>query len=253
MSGEQQGQVGDGEIANILFWIGVPLAFGLGMWTSYVLMQQTGSNASSALQDARREIRELRGGRVRLEKRLRATRNELSSVRSKLAEAKERIEQQDADRDQEGKRRAALKKRLREMRRELEELKQTNEELDARLAETPGGNAVAARPAETEEGGAEEVDSLDILAADAKVTARNETIWQYTWRLKLANRGERTIRLVGQVLFKDKQGSRVSGSPVDCRVGGGETKTVTGDCTIRSAKAEKVDQLSVTVREIAGE
>ncbi len=99
----------------------------------------------------------------------------------------------------------------------------------------------------------EDVESLDILAADARVTARNETVWQYTWRLKLANRGEQTMRLAGRVLFQDREGSRVSGAPVDCRLKGGETKTVTGDCTIRSAKAETVDKLSVTVREIADE
>ncbi len=141
MSGGQTERAADGEIANILFWIGVPLAFGLGMWTSYVLMQQGGPKSGHGLQEARKEIRELRRGRVRLEKRLRSAREKLASVQSRLSEAKKTIEQQEADRSREGKTRAALKKRLREMRAELEKLKQTNEELQTRIAESPEGDA----------------------------------------------------------------------------------------------------------------
>ncbi|MEF8788337.1 MAG: hypothetical protein V5A84_04645 [Planctomycetota bacterium] len=255
MSRGQEQHGDDGVMANILFWIGVPLAFGLGMWTSYILSQESGSTDSLAPEEKRQEIRELRRGRARLEKRLRAARKKVSGLQRELSQAKKALKQQDAETEEKDKADEQLKKQLSELREELQKARQANEKLEARLAESRDahGETAEASGDVTEEGGGADVQGLDILAADAKVTDRNEQFWQYTWRLKLANRGDTSLRLMGQVLFKDKEGSRVSGSPVDCRVEPGQTKTVSGDCMIRSSAAEKVEQLSVTVSEIPGD
>lgn len=251
----------EGSMTDVLFWIGLPLAFGLGLWSSYLLLRHSDLAGSNPGGETRQKIAQLRRARTRAEKRLREATEKVSRLRSELSDARETIEELKADRKKYAETRNALKARLRKMRTELEELQKASQERQARLAktsttsrETPDTSESANPDREEEEqGGAEDVAGLDILVADAEVTNRNQTYWQYSWRLKLANRGDRSLRLMGQILFQDKGGERIGGSPVDCRLESGETRTITGDCLIRSSAAENVEKLSVTISEIPGE
>ena len=250
MAHGQKEQQGGDILSTILFLISVPLAFGLGMWCSYLLLQNPGSDETQALRQKNERVEELRRARTRLEERLREATQELKTLRSRLSEAKEKTDELKNQQKQAAQNRDNLKARLRTMRQELEELRQANNTLQQRLAETTESTRGGTPSTDSVSAGQENVPGLQILAADAEVTDRNQTFWQYSWRVRLGNRSDRKLQLMGQVLFQDKEGSRVSGSPLDCQLKPGETKSLSGDCLIRSASAGQVEQLSVTVSEI---
>jgi hypothetical protein len=252
MTSGTQNDTGDELFTTILFWISMPLAFGLGMWCCYALLQRTGPQEGTALSRVRATLADVRQDRRRVEGRLRRSTDKVSALRTKLSRAKRTIEELKSGKRKDGKTTEKLKQQVRNMRDELEELRRVNQTLQKRLTEVSRKqqSAETSESQPTESAGGADVPGLEIVSADADVTERNSTFWQYSWTVKLKNNGPKKLRLMGEVLFNSGDGGRVSGSPLDLRLAPDESKTVSGDCLIRSSRAENVQQLSVTVSEI---
>ena len=301
----------DGHSA-VLFWIAVPLAFALGAWFSYLVLQNYEAASASKLQDVRQDLTEMRDSyracRTKLETAIRERDKAVAErkkaiqtaqkARENLGDAAGGVEELRAEKQEAEQKVTELQDHIAQLRNEISDLRTANNSLQQRLAEVaraqsrptdtressstqsapestgtetasagtesePAGTetgTAATEPGESETASAapptspstaaEDAKELKILSADAEVTERNDTFWQYSWEIRLRNQADQPLKVMGQILFTDSNKDRVGGSPIEVTLQPGQTRTVSGDCLIRSSLAPKVKQYSVTVSEV---
>ena len=89
----------------------------------------------------------------------------------------------------------------------------------------------------------------EIVEIDARVTERNATWWKYAWKLTLKNSAARTIVLVGQIEFQDKDGFIVDDDSTDrMLLPAGATETFTGYALVTTGVATNIVRTGVKVR-----